>query len=290
MNHFILINKPPGITSFTVVKKIREITGIRKIGHMGTLDPRACGLMIIGLDKAVRLEEYILTLKKTYIVEIVFGIRSETYDRESKVFKYNPKNLNEKNLEDIIKSLIGEREQTPPNFSALHIKGKRAYELARKGEEIFLSKRRITIYNANLKYFEKGIFPRAIIEFTVSSGTYIRGLVRDIGDIINIPTITSFLLRTQIGKFHINNALPFKNIEKKWKENLIPAIDVLEFPSFFVSNLVIKKIKNGNPITIKDLRNFIPCSNPIALIDENKDLLAIAYHNGDLIKPKKVFS
>lgn len=290
MNHFLLINKPPGITSFTVVKKIREITGIKKVGHMGTLDPRACGLIIIGLDKAVRLEEYMLDLKKTYIVEIVFGISSETYDRESNTFSYNPKNLNEKDLEKVIKSFIGEREQIPPYFSALHIKGKRAYELARKGEEFFLTKRKIIIYNANLKYFEKGIFPRAIVEFTVSSGTYIRSLVKEIGDILKLPTITSFLLRTQIGKFHINNALLFKNLEKEWKEKLIPAVDILDFPCFLVSKEAIQKIKTGNPINVKEVKNFYSCSNPIMLINENKELLAIAYHNDNLIKPKKVFN
>lgn len=290
MNHFLLINKPPGITSFSVVKKVREITGIDKVGHMGTLDPRACGLLIIGLDKAVRLEEYILTLKKTYIAEIIFGLSSETYDREAQNFIYNPKYINKEDLEKAINSLVGEREQTPPYFSALHIKGKRAYELARKGEKISLPKRKITIYNANLKYFEKSIFPRAIIEFTVSSGTYIRSLIKDIGEILNIPTITSFLLRTQIGKFHVNDALLFKNLEKKWKENLISALDVLDFPLFMISKENTKRIKNGNPIKIKEINNFYLCPNPIILVDENKELLAIAYHNGDIIKPKKVFN
>ncbi|MEN2984670.1 MAG: tRNA pseudouridine(55) synthase TruB [Dictyoglomaceae bacterium] len=290
MNHFLLINKPPGITSFTVVKKIREITGIKKVGHMGTLDPRACGLMIIGLDKAVKLEEYLLTLKKTYIVEMVFGIGSETYDRESKKFTYEPKNLNEKDLERIIKSFVGEREQVPPTFSALHIKGKRAYELARKGEEFSLPKRKIIIYNAELKYFEKNIFSRAIVEFCVSSGTYIRSLIRDIGKILNIPVITSFLLRTQIGKFHINNALLYKNLEKNWKENLISAVDMLDLPSFLVLKDAIQKVRNGNPIRIKEVKNFFNCSNPILLVDENRELLAIAYCDGNLIKPKKVFN
>ncbi|MCS7202158.1 MAG: tRNA pseudouridine(55) synthase TruB [Dictyoglomus sp.] len=290
MNHFLLINKPPGITSFTVVKKIREITGIKKVGHMGTLDPRACGLMIIGLDKAVKLEEYLLTFKKTYIVEMVFGIGSETYDREAKKFTYEPQNLNEKDLEIIIKSFVGEREQIPPTFSALHIKGKRAYELARKGEEFSLPKRKIVIYNADLKYFEKNIFSRAIVEFCVSSGTYIRSLIRDIGKILNIPVITSFLLRTQIGKFHINNALPYKNLEKNWKENLISAVDMLDLPSFLVLKDAIQKVRNGNPIKIKEVKNFFNCSNPILLVDENKELLAIAYYDGNLIKPKKVFN
>ncbi|MGB9857978.1 MAG: tRNA pseudouridine(55) synthase TruB [Dictyoglomaceae bacterium] len=285
-----MINKPPGITSFSVVKRVKEITGIERVGHMGTLDPRACGILLIGLDKAVRLEEYILKLKKTYIVEITFGVSSETYDREAKFFSYNPpRNIDKEDVEKVIKSFIGEREQIPPIFSALHIQGKRAYDLARKGKEINLPKRKVTIYNAELIYFQKDIFPRALIEFTVSSGTYIRSLVKEIGEQLNISALTSFLLRTKIGKFHINNAILFKNLEEEWKENLIPAIEALDFPSFFVSHQSIKKVKNGNPISIKEVKNFYQCSNPIMLIDENNELLAIAHHDNGIIKPDKVF-
>lgn len=290
MNQFLLINKPPGITSFFIVERVKEITGIKKVGHMGTLDPRACGLLLVGLDKAVRLEEYIINLDKSYFVEIIFGVSSETYDREAKNFYYSPKEIDKDELERLIKSFIGEREQIPPSFSALHIQGKRAYDLARKGKEINLPKRKIRIYNAELKYFENSIFPKALIEFKVSSGTYIRSLVREIGERLKVHTLTSFLLRTQIGKLHINQALLFKNLQKDWRESLVSPLEILNFPSFIVLDRSVRKVKNGNIISIEEVENFSTCPNPIILLDNKREILAIAYHNNGIIKPVKVFN
>jgi tRNA pseudouridine55 synthase len=289
MNHFLLINKPPGITSFHVVKRVKEIVGIDKVGHMGTLDKRACGLLIIGLGKGLRLEEYIIKLRKTYIVEIIFGIESETYDRDAKNFSYSNVEINKNIIESILSDFIGDLEQEPPYFSAIHYKGKRSYELARKGVYVNLPKRKITIYDIKLISFKEDIYPKALIEFTVSSGTYIRSLVKEIGKKLNLPTLTSFLLRTKIGKFSINDAILFKNLEREWKDRLIPAIKLLDFPSFYVSSNAIKRVKNGNPITINDVKNFYFCENPIILLNEDGELLAIAHFDKNIIKPDKVF-
>jgi len=167
--------------------------------------------------------------------------------------------------------------------------GKRSYELARKGVYVNLPKRKITIYDIKLISFKEDIYPKALIEFTVSSGTYIRSLVKEIGKKLNLPTLTSFLLRTKIGKFSINDAILFKNLEREWKDRLIPAIKLLDFPSFYVSSNAIKRIKNGNPITINDVKNFYFCENPIILLNEDGELLAIAHFDRNIIKPDKVF-
>jgi len=286
MNHFLLVNKPPGISTYYIVERVKEITGIKKVGHMGTLDPRACGLVIIGLDKAVRLEEFIIRLDKTYITEIIFGIKSDSFDRDSKSFYYQPVDINVNDVERELEYLKGEMEQVPPEFSAVKVKGKRAYELARKGEKFELSPKKITVYSSKLLYFKKEKFPKALVEFTVSSGTYIRSLVGELGSRLNVFAMTSFLLRTMIGNFSINDAILFKNLRKEWKDRLIPAIKLLNLPTLVIPYELEPRIKNGNPI--KTFDNSI-VEGTIALVNQKDELIAIAQYDGKLIKPKKVF-
>lgn len=286
MNHFLLVNKPPGISTYYIVERVKEITGIKKVGHMGTLDPRACGLVIIGLDKAVRLEEFIIRLDKTYITEIIFGIKSDSFDRDSRSFYYQPVDINVSDVERELGYLKGEMEQVPPEFSAVKVKGKRAYELARKGEKFELSPKKITVYSSKLLYFTKEKFPKALVEFTVSSGTYIRSLVGELGSRLNVFAMTSFLLRTEIGNFSINDAILFKNLRKEWKDRLIPAIKLLNLPTLVIPYELEPRIKNGNPI--KTFDNSI-VEGTIALVNQKDELIAIAQYDGKLIKPKKVF-
>lgn len=290
MNGFLLVNKPPGITSFNVVKKIREITKIDKVGHMGTLDPRACGLIIIGLGKYVRLEEYILNFTKTYIVEIHFGISSDTYDREAYSFKYqNIKNqdISPQKIEEILKSLLGEIEQEPPIYSALHINGKRAYELAREGKNLKLPKRKVKIFKAELLDYKKSKFPIALIEFKVSAGTYIRSLVKDISEKLGCYAITSFLLRTEIGHISISDSISFNKLSKHWKENLVSPVKILNFPLIKVDALEEKRILNGNNVLLPTYENK---EIFVSVVNSKDNFIAVGKIKGNVLKPEKVFS
>uniref|UniRef100_A0A7C3WW21 tRNA pseudouridine synthase B n=1 Tax=Dictyoglomus turgidum TaxID=513050 RepID=A0A7C3WW21_9BACT len=290
MNGFLLVNKPPGITSFDVVKKIRKITKIDKVGHMGTLDPRACGLIIIGLGKYVRLEKYILNFTKTYIVEIHFGIISETYDREAPFFRYQhikKQDISPKKIEEILKRLLGEIEQEPPLYSALHINGKRAYELAREGKNLELPKRKVKIFKAELLDYKENKFPIALIEFKVSAGTYIRSLVKDIGEKLGCYTITSFLLRTEIGHISINDSIPFNKISKYWKENIISPVKILNFPLIKVDDQKEKRILNGNDVL---LPTYEDKEILVSIVNSKDKFIAVGKIKGNVLKPEKVFS
>ncbi|HOJ92631.1 MAG TPA: tRNA pseudouridine(55) synthase TruB [Dictyoglomaceae bacterium] len=289
MNNFLLINKPPGITSLDVVKKVRRITNIEKVGHMGTLDPRGCGLLIVALGKAVRLEEYILFYSKTYIVEALFGISSDTYDRESNFFEYYKinKSISASDLEKTLETLKGEIEQEPPIYSAIHINGRRAYDLARNGYNVSLPKRKVHIYNAKLINLESdNNIIRALIELHVSAGTYARSIVHTLGERLGIPATVSFLLRTKIGEISVNESIPYSKIDAHWKDSLIPPHKILNFPILEVSSDLERKILNGNTISID---KHFSSESYVSVINEREEFIAVGRVFQNYLKPEKVF-
>lgn len=220
---FLLIDKPKGITSHDVVDKVRKITDERRVGHAGTLDPNATGLLIVGVGRETtkKLGEIAKRTKKTYEAEIFLGEERDTDDAEgviiSKAKGLLPPGENE--IEKILTSFVGEQMQTPPAYSALKIKGKKAYELARKGKEIKLKSRKIMVYSIKLIEYS---YPILKTRTTVSSGTYIRALARDIGRKISCGAYLKNLRRTKIGKFSIKDAVKLENLDRgSWKNFVI---------------------------------------------------------------------
>ena len=219
---FLLVDKPKGITSHDVVDKIREIAGEKKVGHAGTLDPNATGLLIVGVGKkATKSLGKIIKHKKTYEAEIFLGEERSTDDVEGFVTSKAKGFLapSEKEVRLILTSFLGKQKQKPPAFSAIKIKGKKAYELARKGIKVDLKLRDIIIYHLKLVSFK---YPILLIEATVSSGTYIRALARDIGQRLGCGAYLKELRRTKIGNYSLESATQLKNITRKnWKSLLI---------------------------------------------------------------------
>lgn len=203
----LLIDKPKGITSHDVVDKVRKISGERRVGHAGTLDPNATGLLIVGVGREAtkKLGEITKSTKKTYEAEIFLGEERDTDDAEgvtiSKAKGLLPPGKNE--IRKILASFMGEQKQTPPTYSALKIKGRKAYELARKGKKIELKPRKIAVYSIKLVDYQ---YPILKIRTTVSSGTYIRALARDIGKKLSCGAYLRNLRRTRVGKFDIKDA------------------------------------------------------------------------------------
>jgi tRNA pseudouridine55 synthase len=180
MNGFLLINKPEGPTSFNMVARVRKKFGIKKVGHCGTLDPLAEGLLVLAIGDATRLIQY-LGDDQVYEFGISFGKRSETGDREGKITEECDKTPAKEELLKVIPEFIGEISQTPPAFSAIKINGKRAYELARAGEAVEMKSRKIKIYSLDLQAYD---FEQKTANFRVScsSGTYVRTLAQDIAE------------------------------------------------------------------------------------------------------------
>lgn len=204
---FLLIDKPQGITSHDVVDQVRRITSERRVGHAGTLDPNATGLLIVGIgrESTKKLGVIAKDTTKTYEAEIVLGETRDTDDSEGVTTNTNKKVKPAlKQVLEVLKKFEGELEQIPPAYSAIKMKGKKAYELARAGKEVIIEPRKVTIHSLDFVSYE---YPVLKIECKVSSGTYIRSLARDIGQMLCTGAYLKELRRTQIGQYSIKNAI-----------------------------------------------------------------------------------
>lgn len=207
---FILINKPAGMSSHDVVDKLREITGIRKIGHAGTLDPFARGLLILGIGrKATKKLSYFLKEKKEYRAKIRLGAVSDTYDREGKIVLKQVKAPSEERVKEVLRKFLGKIKQIPPIFSAKKIKGKKYYQLARKGIKFSPEPSEVEIYKISLLSYK---WPYLQIKVSCGSGTYIRSLAKDIGEALNCGGYLEELVRTRIGKFSLEKAVEISQL------------------------------------------------------------------------------
>ncbi len=211
MQGIFLINKPTGITSHNVIDRMRQVTGERTIGHAGTLDPLASGLMIvaIGKDFTTQLQKYV-GLDKEYEAEVTLGQISTTQDAEGKLTQISTAQPAQEEIEQTLKSFVGRCEQLPPIFSAKKIKGKKSYELARAGKEVELKPQQIEIFNIKLLVYD---YPKLKIQTEVSSGTYIRSLAHDIGQKLRTGAYLSGLIRTGVGDYKILQAVALDEIK-----------------------------------------------------------------------------
>lgn len=211
---FVVVDKPVGLSSFKVVSKVRRSRQVKKVGHSGTLDPFASGVLVIGVGKEyTRQLDTIQALPKTYVATLTFGIETDTLDAYGSVTHIDDSvDVSEQNLNSILPSFEGELEQLPPAFSAKKIDGKRAYELARKGEEVELKPSQVTVYSLQLLWFKEGPFPTCCIEIKCSKGTYVRSLVRDIGKALGTVAYTKDLIRTAVGPYRLEDATSFSSL------------------------------------------------------------------------------
>lgn len=200
----ILIDKPVGISSFGVVKKIRNFCGEKKVGHAGTLDPLASGLLIILIGSQTKNANQFLKMDKTYLVEAKLGQTSDTGDSEGEIKRVSNIQPNEQEIDKVLKSFVGEISQRPHTYSAIKVNGKRAYHLARQGKKLDLAPRDIKIYSLDKIKFS---YPMLEFEAKVSSGTYIRSLVDDIGKRLKTGAYTTSLRRTKIGDYNISDSV-----------------------------------------------------------------------------------
>lgn len=217
----LFINKPPGPTSHDIVDEVRRIIGDRRVGHAGTLDPFAEGLLIVLTGPDTKRQGEFMGLDKTYEATFILGEERDTDDvtgrirptemtgEKTKISNKAPAPNVEK-IKEVLKSFEGEMEQMPPPYSAKKIKGKKAYELARRGETPQLKAKKVTIYNIELLDYE---WPELKIRTKVSSGTYIRALARDIGRALKIGAYVGELKRTRIGDYLLKDARDIKNIK-----------------------------------------------------------------------------
>lgn len=288
---FLNVYKPKGMTSHDVVAYIRRITKIKQVGHTGTLDPFAQGVLPICIGKATRLIEY-LNDEKEYLAEISFGKSTDTYDIEGRAtFECNSKVARHQVI-DALKLFEGEILQTPPIYSAIKVKGKKLYEYARKGEEVQIEPRRVTIEKIELKNFDERN-QKAEVLIKCSKGTYIRSIAHDLGQKLLVGAHLSTLIRTQAGKFFIENATVLDEIKtiEDVKKLLINPLDMVDLPRITIIEDDYRKVMTGQFITVeKYSSNLINLNRDdfLILIYNNK-IIAVANFDEAQIKVKKVF-
>ena len=283
--YFLNINKPKGITSFDVIYKLRKLLNIKKIGHSGTLDPMAEGVMQVAVGNATRLLEY-LPSNKEYIAEIQFGYESNTLDIEGEIQKLPEINFSKEDLEAEIENFKGKIKQIPPKFSAIKVNGKKLCDIARKTpeKEIAIPEREVQIYEIELLDFDfnKG-YPKAKIRVLCSKGTYIRTLAQDIAKNLKTNAYLISLIRTKAGNFKINSSISVETaINKNNQINVCCALDLEEYK---LDENEFNLVKNGVSIYPKH-----EIKNKTLMLTYNNKLVSIGVFVDNKIKIKKFFN
>ncbi|MGH4122360.1 MAG: tRNA pseudouridine(55) synthase TruB [Clostridium sp.] len=288
MNGILNVFKPTGMTSFDVVRIIKKISHIKKVGHAGTLDPEASGVLPVCIGKATKAIDYIMGDFKIYETELKLGVITDTYDREGKILQECEVICSEDEITGAINSFIGEIKQVPPMYSALKVNGKKLYELARAGIEIEREARSITIYDIEISSIE---IPYVKFRVKCSKGTYIRSLCYDIGELLKCGGMMWNLQRTATGQFHIEDAI---NIQDLNEENINGHIMPIE--SIFQNNTKItiedrfvKFLLNGVVVKDKALASKFESEKMYSIYNNNNDFIGIADKGNDGVRLIKSF-
>lgn len=244
MDGIFLINKEKGSTSRDVVNKIVKKLGIKKVGHTGTLDPIATGVLVICVGKATKVVDLLTSLEKEYIAEVMLGIKTDTLDITGNIVSDQIVDISVNDVERVLKSFIGKYSQEVPIYSAVKIKGKKLYEYARNNEEVLLPKREVNIKNIELisDIYYVNNHPCFKFKCTVSKGTYIRSLIKDICEKLNVNGTMLNLTRTRQGQFYLEDCILVDDVDK---EKMIKIQDVLNIEKVYVDEFLFNKIKNG---------------------------------------------
>lgn len=278
---FININKPKGKTSHDVVAILRRITKIKQIGHTGTLDPFAQGVLPICIGKSTRLADY-LKDEKEYIATVQFGANTTTYDIEGEITEKFDIKVTEKNILDIIPNFTGEIEQLPPIYSAIKVNGKKLYEYARNGEKVEIKSRQVQINKIELLEFsEENQVAKILVN--CGKGTYIRSLAYDIGKILGSGAYLTDLIRTKSGGFSLETSVNIDDLtNENFLEKLVNPLEVLPLPTLNISEKDLRTVQTGGELDNK------MSEEEILLVYENK-ICALAFVCDKKIKMKKVF-
>lgn len=253
MDGIINVDKSSGMTSFDVVRRLKKVMKMRKIGHTGTLDPLATGILVICTGRATKLASSIEAEKKSYIAGFELGYKTDTYDTEGKILATSEIEASKEELEKALEKFRGEIDQVPPMYSALKVDGKRLYELAREGVEIERKSRRVTISKLELLEFD-GKKGKLLCE--VSKGTYIRSLIYDLGEELKTYGTMDYLRRTEVGSYNLDTAYTIDEIEEmasngdmSFNRNIEVSFDYNEIQLDGEKN--IKLFNNGNTVVYK---------------------------------------
>lgn len=253
MEGILNVLKPPGMTSHDVVNRVRRLAGLKKVGHAGTLDPEASGVLVVLLGRATRLSQFLTAADKEYRAEAVFGVETETQDVFGQVLRYtDASHLTPDEVLGVLPGFRGQITQVPPSVSAVHYQGRRLYELARAGQRVEVAPRTVQVHALELLGGEWGVKnPRAFFRVSCSKGTYIRTLLADVGKVLGVGACLGFLLRTRAGRFTVAEAHTLEELAAleaggRLAEAVIPARELFrDLPAVAVKPSAVKTVRSG---------------------------------------------
>ena len=300
MNGLLLVNKPAGITSHDVVVRLRRAADIRRIGHAGTLDPFATGLMLVLLGRATRLSQFFLAMRKEYRLRLRLGEESDTLDVTGKIVRRTPVQVSEDQFRQALALFLGEIQQIPPMFSAVKMGGRKLYEMARRGLTVDRAPRAVSITQLQILCLN---LPEAEILLQCSSGTYVRSLVHDLGRALGCGALVTQLCRTAVGPYRLNEALALPEREGMsppgaggvspvaedagtgWKSAVISPDELLqEIPGRVVSGTEIERIRHGQDLA----RVGADQAGWVRLLDPERRLVAMGVVQETAVHPRIV--
>ncbi|MFQ5513392.1 MAG: tRNA pseudouridine(55) synthase TruB [Myxococcota bacterium] len=273
----LVIDKPRGLTSHDVVQRLRRWAGQRRVGHLGTLDPLATGVLPLALGEATKLSQLLTHGKKSYRGRIRLGIETDTYDREGRtVAESEGPWPGREELEKVLETFRGEIQQTPPPFSARKRGGEKAYRLARRGEPVELEARSVTIDRLELRDYEP---PFLAIEVDCSAGTYLRSLAQDLGVRLGVGAVLWELCRTRSGPFTLSQALALDELDLHGTERVLPMAEATGLPSFPVDPGVARRVGRGVQLTRGELRG-VPLEGRFQLVCKGRLVALVEARRG----------
>jgi tRNA pseudouridine55 synthase len=297
-NGILIVNKEKGYTSHDVVAKMRGILKIKRIGHTGTLDPDATGVLPVCIGKATKLVDMITDKNKTYEAVIKLGVTTDTQDLTGEVLTTSEVTVDYNQIKEVIKSYIGEYMQLPPMFSAIKVNGKKLYELARQGKEIERERRRVIIHDIRILNYQEAE-QEIRIAVDCGKGTYIRTLIHDIGETLGCGAAMKSLIRSAVGNFRLEDALTLSQIEECVRADMLEA-HVIPIERMFeqytkvsVDREYHKLIYNGNTFELKHLVKPIPdtVTDYVRVYDAEDNFIGVYAFVSieNLFKPVKMF-
>lgn len=297
MNGIINVLKPSEMTSHDVVSFIRKTFNMKKVGHTGTLDPNAAGVLPICIGKGTRVAQYFDDFNKSYRGEVTLGSSTDTQDKYGVVLETSDKEVTKEDINNVFEQFKGDIKQTPPMYSAIKIDGKKLYELAREGKTIERKQRDITIYDINiLKNYEN---KRILFDVDCSKGTYVRTICNDIGERLGTFGHMSFLMRTKVGNFDIKEAYTLDELEKLKEKDMLETtllpLDtaLLQYESIEFSESNSKSLKNGLKLRVDNTDNKYALDQLVRVYSDSEFIgvgTFICREDETYLKMKKVFA
>lgn len=283
LNGIINIYKPSGMTSHDVIYKVRRITGIKKVGHTGTLDPDAKGVLPVCIGNGTKLSDMLTVTDKRYTAVMRLGLVTDTQDLSGNVLCETIPNVTNTDIYNVVSQFEGEISQIPPMFSAVKVNGKKLYESARKGISVEREPRKITIYKIDVLDISGN---DVTLDIKCSKGTYIRTLCNDIGEKLGCGAAMAELVRTESAGFTVENSVTLEVLEQQGAQNfLIPTEDMFDYDRLTVSGETLRKVLNGNPVIVPNLE----VDKMYKVYDNEGKFLCVSKEQNGVLKMVKCF-